>query len=104
MSAERTVKPFRLASGVVRDKDNAMPREPRPQFLPNDHPRLAPPGMSGVRAAKRFDLPRLPVQDNVKVGKRGRRRRFKLLFAAPDETAASDNGARELFTRFGIET
>jgi hypothetical protein len=58
MSEERTVKPFRLASGVPRDKDNAMPREPRPQFLANDHPRLAPPGMSGVRSAERLGLQR----------------------------------------------
>jgi hypothetical protein len=60
VSKERTVKPFRLAAGVVRDKDNAQPREPRPQFMPNDHPRLAPPGMSGIRNVRLVPVPPPP--------------------------------------------
>lgn len=82
MSKERTVKPFRLAAGVVRDNDNAQPGEPRPQFVPNDHPRLAPPGMSGVRPAKRFDL-RLPSQPDAKVGRVKLAKEFHCLVRRP---------------------
>lgn len=49
---KRPKKPFSLAGSkepVVRDKDNAAPRIKPPEFEHLPHPRLAPPGMSGIK-------------------------------------------------------
>ena len=37
----------------LRDKDNAAPQIPKPRAITLDHPRLAPPGMSGIKTADR---------------------------------------------------
>lgn len=41
----------------VRDMDNAQPEPPKPQGTKIDHPRLAPPGMAGVKTSRRLGLP-----------------------------------------------
>lgn len=49
---KRPKKPFSLAGSkepVVRDKDNAAPRIKPPELAHVPHPRLAPPGMSGIK-------------------------------------------------------
>lgn len=49
---KRPKKPFSLAGSkepVVRDKDNAAPRIKPPEQVNLPHPRLAPPGMSGIK-------------------------------------------------------
>jgi|GEM_PF-4880324 len=37
----------------LRDKDNATPQIPKPRDITLDHPRLAPPGMSGIKIGDR---------------------------------------------------
>lgn len=52
MDRKRPKKPFSLAGSkepVVRDKDNAAPKIRPPEQSNLHHPRLAPPGMSGIR-------------------------------------------------------
>lgn len=52
MDRQRPKKPFSLAGSkgpVVRDKDNAAPKIRPPEQSNLHHPRLAPPGMSGIR-------------------------------------------------------
>jgi hypothetical protein len=52
MDRKRPKKPFSLAGSkepVVRDKDNAAPKIKPPEQTHLHHPRLAPPGMSGIR-------------------------------------------------------
>ncbi len=53
MTDAKKPKPFTLdppqTSFTLRDLDNAQPVTPRPQGLNLNHPRLAPPGMAGIK-------------------------------------------------------
>jgi hypothetical protein len=58
VTEERKPKPFALdppqTSFTLRDLDNAQPVTPRPQGLNLNHPRLAPPGMAGIKPKTRW--------------------------------------------------
>lgn len=60
MPADKDKTRFTLADvrkPMVRDKDNAMPKVKPPTTVQLEHPRLAPPGMSGTKTGtKRYTL------------------------------------------------
>lgn len=61
MDRKRPRKPFSLAGSkepVVRDKDNVAPKIKPPEQTHLHHPRLAPPGMSGIRPSLQQGYPR----------------------------------------------
>ena len=57
-----TLDPDRTAF-TLRDLDNAQPRPQPPRKVALPHPRLAPPGMSGVKSSEKLGLPRQPVNE-----------------------------------------
>lgn len=87
MTKDVPKKPFSLGQGktsfTLRDLDNVAPRPAPPQNIRIDHPRLAPPGMSGIKPSIRPvlmpSLPKIPRQ-KIEPGLQGEAKRaFKSL-------------------------
>lgn len=85
MSGDKPAKPLSLSldrtAFTMRDLDNAQPVIPPPRMMYLPNPRLAPPGMSGIRITIR------PVGQSVATKEReAPSRAFKPLVSSPGKS------------------
>ena len=88
--SEPPKKSFRLASELpkgTRDQDNAKPVPPPPKGPHIDHPRLAPPGMAGVRPVS-FRVVKPPPAPPI--GK-SPADQFKAIVLSPDKASTREH-------------